>query len=586
MRRAAEKRRIERRVNGIKFLDYLFHGKELRYIDSYFKMLNGYSPTFTSYSGGVYEMDLTRTAVNNFATHCSKLKPEITGSALKHLEKTLQHKPNYFMDTTKFIKRLATYVAVEHTAFIVPIEDKIGRLCGHLEKTLQHKPNYFMDTTKFIKRLATYVAVEHTAFIVPIEDKIGRLCGWYPLRAERCEVVEVKGQVYLRYLFANGEHGAIEFEKVGIITDFEYTDDLFGEDNRTLKPTMQLIHTQNEGIINAVKNSANIRFLAKVANMLKPEDIKKERQRFTEDNLSADNDSGMIIYDNKFSELKQVESKPYTPNALQMQNIQENVCTHFGTNMDINDSGMIIYDNKFSELKQVESKPYTPNALQMQNIQENVCTHFGTNMDILQNKFDEETWNAYYEGKIEPFAIQLSLVMSNMTFSDREIACGNAITFSANRLQYASNTTKLQVSTQLFDRALLNRNGVMDIWNMPHVEGGEKYYIRKEYTEVSEPTKLQVSTQLFDRALLNRNGVMDIWNMPHVEGGEKYYIRKEYTEVSELNNSDKEPKIIIQQVPQAGQQGTDDGKGKEPTEGEPKEPPDDGKQKEGVNNAD
>ena len=246
----------------MKFLDYLFHGKELRYIDSYFKMLNGYSPTFTSYNGGVYEMDLTRTAVNSFATHCSKLKPEIEGSALKSLE-----------------------------------------------KTLQHKPNYFMDTTKFIKRLATYVAVEHTAFIIPIEDEYGRLCGWYPLRAQRCEVVEAAGQVYLRYLFANGEHGAIEFERVGIMTDFEYTDDLFGEDNRTLKPTMQLIHTQNEGIINAVKNSANIRFLAKVANILKPEDIKKERQRFTEDNLTADNDSGMIIYDNKFSELKQVESK-------------------------------------------------------------------------------------------------------------------------------------------------------------------------------------------------------------------------------------------------------------------------------------
>lgn len=136
----------------MKFLDYLFHGKELRYIDSYFKMLNGYSPTFTSYNGGVYEMDLTRTAVNSFATHCSKLKPEIEGSALKSLE-----------------------------------------------KTLQHKPNYFMDTTKFIKRLATYVAVEHTAFIIPIEDEYGRLCGWYPLRAQRCEVVEAAGQVYLRY---------------------------------------------------------------------------------------------------------------------------------------------------------------------------------------------------------------------------------------------------------------------------------------------------------------------------------------------------------------------------------------------------
>lgn len=88
----------------MKFLDYLFHGKELKAIGNYFKMLNGYSPTFTSFSGGVYEMDLTRTAINNFATHCSKLKPEIEGSALKSLEKTLQHKPNYFMDTTKIKK--------------------------------------------------------------------------------------------------------------------------------------------------------------------------------------------------------------------------------------------------------------------------------------------------------------------------------------------------------------------------------------------------------------------------------------------------------------------------------------------------
>lgn len=428
----------------MKFLDYLFHGKQMRVIDSYFKMLNGYSPTFTSFNGGVYEMDLTRVAINSFATHCSKLKPEITGSAYKHLE-----------------------------------------------RVLQFKPNYFMDTTKFIKRLATILAVEHTAFIVPIEDKYGNLCGWYPLRAQRCEVVEAAGRVYLRYLFANGEHGAIEFEKVGIMTDFEYNDDLFGEPNDTLKPTMQLIHTQNEGIVNAVKNSASIRFLAKVANMLKPEDIKKERERFTEENLSADNKSGMIIYDNKFSELKQIESKPYTPNALQMQQIQDSV-----------------------------------------------CTHFGTNMDILQNKFNEETWNAYYEGKIEPFAIQLSLVMSNMTFTQRELAHGNAITFSANRLQYASNATKLQVSTQLFDRALLNRNGVMDIWNMAHVEDGDKYYIRKEYTEVSE-----------------------------------------------LNKHSEQP-IIIQQMPPAGQQAAEPPQdGNEP----PKEPTNEGnepEEKEGVNDAD
>lgn len=382
-------------MRTIGLLDYIFKNRKKQVLGEYFRMLNGYAPVFTTYSGGVYEMDLTRTAINSFATHCSKLKPEVEGAAAKRLEKVLQYKPNSFMDITKFIARVATILECEHTVFIVPIEDAYG--------TLQ---------------------------------------GYYPLLPDMCEVIEHAGVVYLRYTFASGDKACIEFERVGIMTSHQYKSDLFGEDNKTMQPTMQLIHTSNEGIINAVKNSANIRFMAKVANMLKPEDIKKERDRFTEDNLSAENQSGMIIYDNKFSDLKQVDSKPYTPNAMQMQQIEDNV-----------------------------------------------CTHFGTNKHILQNDFTEEQWNAYYEGKIEPFAIQLSIVLTCMTFTEREIACGNAITFSANRLQYASNATKLQVSTQLFDRGLLNRNGVMDIWNMAHVEDGDKYYIRKEYTEVSELDK-------------------------------------------------------------------------------------------------
>lgn len=133
--------------------DIMLPAARAGYHGLYIELKAGENTTTKKQNGGVYEMDLTRTAVNSFATHCSKLKPEIEGSALKSLE-----------------------------------------------KTLQHKPNYFMDTTKFIKRLATYVAVEHTAFIIPIEDEYGRLCGWYPLRAQRCEVVEAAGQQARTYL--------------------------------------------------------------------------------------------------------------------------------------------------------------------------------------------------------------------------------------------------------------------------------------------------------------------------------------------------------------------------------------------------
>ena len=336
-------------------------------------------------------MDLTRTAVNRFATFASKFKPQINGSAAKSLE-----------------------------------------------RTLQFKPNPLMDTTKFIARVATILEVENTAFIVPIEDDYGRLCGWYPILPSLTELVQFDGVMYLRYTFASGDKAAVEFERCGILTQCQYLSDIWGEKNDVLQPTMQLIQTSNESIINAVKNSANVRFLAKITNFVKPEDIKKERQRFTEENLSASNTSGMILYDNKFDNL--------TP---------------------------------------VESKPYTPNALQTQQINENVCTHFGTNMDILQNKYTEDQFNAYYEGKLEPFALQLSLVMTNMTFTQREIACGNEIVFSANRLQYASNATKLSVSTGMFDRGLFSVNDVMDVWNMPPQEDGDKRYIRKEYMEIT-----------------------------------------------------------------------------------------------------
>ena len=103
----------------------------------------------------------------------------------------------------------------------------------------------------------------------------------------------------------------------------------------------------------------------------------------------------------------------------------------------------------------------------------------------MQNNYTSDEWNAYYEGKIEPFAIEASLVHTNMTFSEREIACGNQIMFTANRLQYLTNTEKLNTVTQLFDRGFMTHNQGLEIFNMSPVENGDKRYIRKEYIETN-----------------------------------------------------------------------------------------------------
>ena len=76
-----------------------------------------------------------------------------------------------------------------------------------------------------------------------------------------------------------------------------------------------------------------------------------------------------------------------------------------------------------------------------------------------------------------------------MTFTEKEKAHGNNIMFSSNRMQYASNKTKLEVSTRMFDRGLFTMNQVMDIWNMPHIEDGDKRFVRREYVTVENLDK-------------------------------------------------------------------------------------------------
>ena len=102
---------------------------------------------------------------------------------------------------------------------------------------------------------------------------------------------------------------------------------------------------------------------------------------------------------------------------------------------------------------------------------------------MLQNKAYGDKWNAFYEGAIEPFAIQFSDVSNKMIFTERERASGSFLMATANRLQYMSNTEKLNVSSQMADRGIMNRDEIREIWNLPPLPNGQgqAYTIRGEY---------------------------------------------------------------------------------------------------------
>lgn len=363
---------------------------------SLFQTLTAYQPIFTSWGGAIYESEIVRAAIDARARHIGKLKIEVNGTANQSLQSKLRQGMNQF------------------------------------------QTNY-----QFMYRVSTILDVNNTAFIVPVFDERMIITGYYPVLPTRCEIIDYKDEPWLRYRFANGDIGAVEFRKCAVMTKHQYWRDFFGDSNSALNDTMKLIHIQNQGIEEAVKNTSTFRFMAQLSNFAKPEDLANERKRFTRTNLASDAGAG----------------------------------------------GFLLFPNTYKDIKQIDVKPYTVDADQMKQIQQNVYNYFGVNEDVLQNKAYGDSWSAFYEGAVEPFAIQFSEAMTKAVFSERERAQGSYIMATANRLQYLSNADKLNVSAQLLDRGLFSINEVREIWNLPPVEGGDKRVIRGEYYDADE--KLQ-----------------------------------------------------------------------------------------------
>ena len=372
--------------------------KNITRLTNTFKMLTGYNPIFTSYDGGLYEMGLTRTCIDKIATQCSKLHPVINGNKnYKKYNILLQNKPNRLMTTQQFLYRLITIYLIENNAYIIPI------------------------------------------FENPINFNI---IGFYPVRAHGSRIINLDGIDYLVYKIQNEEY-VIEYEYVGSLKRHYYKKEYVGENNSALKSTMDLINTQEQGIKEGIKSGAMIRFLARLGVVQNDESIRKEQKRLKDEQLSMENNGGILIFDNKYSDIQKVDSKPFIIDKEQMDLIKNNVFDYF---------------------------------------------HMSEN--ILQNTASEDQWNLFYEDVIEPIAIQISQVLTNMIIKQSDIEKGLNVVLESNKLQFISNNTKLNVSQQLFDRGILSTNQVMDIWNLPHVPDEEdKRYIRKEYTEVNNLDK-------------------------------------------------------------------------------------------------
>ena len=363
-----------------------------------FQLLDGYTPTFRTWNGSIFESDLIRAALDAHGRHAAKLKPEVDGSAKQNLRNRLAIMPNEFQTWPQFLYREAVILYARNTAFIVPTRGEYG------------EPNGVIG-------------------VVP----------------QSWELVEYNGNPYIRFTLKNNKKLAVELWQVGILTRYQYESELFGESNEAMKAVLDLIEMQRQGITEGIKNGASYRFSAQSDNWATDEDLANEMERF-----------------NKFT---------------------------FGNKKTA--GGLVLFPNTYTNVQQVKQEAYKVDADQQALIKQNVFDYFAVNEDVIQNKTFGDTWLAFYEGAVEWFAIQLSEVLTKMLFSERERQFGNKVWFTSNRLQYMSNSDKLQAIQTFADRGLMTRNELREIMNLSPLpdEIGNQIPARGEYYDVVTETE-------------------------------------------------------------------------------------------------
>lgn len=303
-----------------------------------------------------------------------------------------------------------------------------------VRKLFKTWPNHLMTWPAFLARVATLYECDTAAWIVPGLDRNLNTVALFPLKPAYTEIAEYQGEPWCIFHLMTGETMSIEYSRCALIAKFQYESDIFGGGNDPLDSTLRLMDAQRQAEENAVKNGARIRFIGRVTGMTHGDDLKRKRERFYLDNLTSSNTTGLMIYDNTFDKIEQVHEQQF------------------------------IIDE--AEMTRVSSQAFY---------------YLGTNEDILQNHYTEEHYGAWYEGKVEPFAINVSEALTKALYTATERMHGNYVMFSSNKLEYATNASKRNMLRDMLDRSVMTINEAREVLQLPPVEGGDVLIARGEY---------------------------------------------------------------------------------------------------------
>ena len=294
---------------------------------------------------------------------------------------------------------------------------------GNLYKIVAKQPNEIQNAYKFYYQVITQLMQWNNAIIYVKKNEDLKIEALYPLEYDSITFYEYQDKLFVKFKFKMGKERFVPYDNCIHLTRFVGKDGMFGGDNVPLVKVLSIKHVLDEGMINAIKTTQSIKGILKSTKaMLKPEDVKKMRDEFVKDFVDSQNETGIGGLD-ATTDFTPVKIEPTTASDTQIK----------------------VFDNK-------------------------VLNYFGLNENIIQSKYSENEWNAFFESVLEPIGLQMSLEFSNKLFTPTEKGFGNEIIFESNKLQYASNNTKVELLR--YANNIMTINELREIFNLAPREDG------------------------------------------------------------------------------------------------------------------
>ena len=332
------------------------------------------------------------------------------------------------------VDTIARNAAKMHPKHIRASKEKFEIVNDNLYRLLAKQPNELQNAYQFYYQVITDLELYNNSYIYISRDENYKVIGLYPLSFNTIKLYEYKDKVYIQFKFGNRKERFVPYDNCIHLTRFTSKDGLYGGNIQPIIKTLRIKHILDEGIVNAIKTTSAIKGIVKTTQaMLKPEDVKKMRDQFVNDFIADSDKSGIGGLD---------ATTTFTP---------------------------------------VKIEPQTASQDQIKAFDDKILSYFGINENIIQSKYTEDEWNAFYESVLEPIGLQMSLEFSSKLFTQTEKYFGNEIVFESNRLQYASNKTKIELLR--YANNIMSINELREVFNLTPIDGGEQILIDQNHTQ-------------------------------------------------------------------------------------------------------